>query len=134
MIENSGKKRKTIWQIFIVLMMFLMVVFLVAPASAHSVCKPTYSKYYKAIEPPILWDTWDKPVYQYTVPSTHKTIEVFVTYTRSITNWHQERIKFIKERCAVNDKCEVNGQEIQKRTGKTTLGRPTPINVYCVTT
>lgn len=133
MIENLRKKRKTIWQIFIVLMMVLMVVFLAAPASAKT-CKPTYTKYHKVIELPVDYDTYDKQVFSYNIPTIPKTVVVWVTYTRSITSWHQERLKFLKEYCTVNKECEKIGEETQVRPTRTSFGRWKPTDVYCVTT
>ena len=113
--------------------MMLVIAFLVAPASSKT-CNPTYTAYHKVIELPIDYDTYDKSVFSYTVPSIPKTIEVWVTYTRSVTSWHQERLKFLKKYCTVNKKCEKIGEETQKRPSRISIGRWVPTDVYCVET
>jgi heme/copper-type cytochrome/quinol oxidase subunit 2 len=134
MIEKLRKERKTIWHISIVLMMMLVVVFLVAPASAVT-CAPKYSASVKVIDDE---DTGIKErlVLTYRIPVVPVVmLRVYVQYERTITSWHYERTSTPRTWCPNNHRCEVSGDPvvITGRTG-VTYGPWRPTGYYTTET
>jgi heme/copper-type cytochrome/quinol oxidase subunit 2 len=120
MIVKLRKERKTIWHIFIVLMMMLVIVFLVAPASAIN-CAPKYTANVKVIDS-VGTDEKDVLVLTYRIPVVPVvTLRVYVEKERTVTNWHYERTSTPRTWCTVNRRCEVSGDPvvIPGRTGVT---------------
>jgi ABC-type cobalt transport system substrate-binding protein len=126
------KERKTIWHIFIVLMMMLLIVFLAAPASAVT-CYPKYSPWVKVIDSNTI-GAKENLVFTYHIHlvASQVTIKVFVGYERTVQNWHRERTKTTKTYCTITHKCELNPPgKIETGTTGVTYGpwRPTSYRV-----
>ncbi len=129
MNEKLRKKRKTIWNIFIVLIMMLLVVFLAAPAGAVT-CSPKYTPYHKVIDDAVT-ETKDRLVFTYRIPQLDATIRIYVEYARTVTNWHYERTRTPMTWCTVNRRCEVSGDpETQRGRSGVSYGRWMPTHYW----
>jgi len=136
MIGKLRKERKTIWHISIVLMMMLLVVFLVAPASAHErTCSPVLSKNVKVIDD-VDTEEADFLVLHYRIPFMVPPVweNVYVVKERTVTDWHYQRTSTPRTYCTVNRRCEVSGGPVViiGRTG-VTYGGWIPIDYYIET-
>jgi hypothetical protein len=134
MIEKLRKERKTIWHISIVLMMMLVIVFLVAPASAIT-CSPKYTANVKVIDGEDT-GTKERLVLTYRIPVVPVvTLRVYVQYERTITSWHYERTRTPRSWCPNNRRCEVSGDpEIITGRAGMTYGRWRPVGYYTTET
>lgn len=129
MIEELRKERKTIWHIFIVLMMMLLVAFLAAPASAVT-CSPKYTAYHKVIDS-VDQEYKDELAFTYRIPALGVTIRIYVEYARTVTDYHYERTKTPRTWCTVNRRCEVSGDpETQIGRSGHSYSRWTPIDYW----
>ena len=132
MIGKLRKERKTIWHIFIVLMMMLLIVFLVAPVSGVPNCAPKYTSYVKVIDG-VGTEENDVLVLTYRIPFVVPvvTLRVYVEKERDVTSWHYERTRTPRTWCTVNKRCEVSGDpEVQIRNTGVTNGPWRTVRYY----